>query len=120
MKELLTQFEKMTLALAKDGAVIKQEITPEQANLLHMAVGVSGEAGELLDAVKKHVIYQKPLDVENVKEELGDLLFYMTNLMQSVGLSFEEVLQHNVDKLSVRYSSGKYSNSQAQERADKV
>ena len=33
MKDLLTQFEKMTLALAKDGAVIKQEITPEQANL---------------------------------------------------------------------------------------
>ena len=65
-------------------------------------------------------IYQKPLDVENVKEELGDLLFYMSNLMQSVGLSFEEVLQHNVDKLSVRYSSGKYSNTQAQERADKV
>ena len=120
MKELLTQFEKMTLALAKDGAVIKQEITPEQANLLHMAVGVSGEAGELLDAIKKHVIYQKPLDVENVKEELGDLLFYMSNLMQSVGLSFEEVLQHNVDKLSVRYSSGSYSNKQAQERADKV
>lgn len=120
MKELLTQFEKMTIALAKEGAVIKQEITPEQANLLHMAVGVSGEAGELLDAIKKHVIYQKPLDVENVKEELGDLLFYMSNLMQSVGLSFEEVLQHNVDKLSVRYSSGKYSNAQAQERADKV
>lgn len=120
VQDLLKQFENMTLALAKDGAVIKQEITPEQANLLHMSVGVSGEAGELLDAIKKHVIYQKPLDVENVKEELGDLLFYMSNLMQSVGLSFEEVLQHNVDKLSVRYASGKYSNSQAQERADKV
>lgn len=120
MKELLKQFEKMTIALAKDGAVIKQEVTPEQANLLHMVIGASGEVGELVDAIKKHVIYQKPLDVENVKEELGDLLFYVTNLMRSVGLSFEEVLQHNVDKLSVRYSSGKYSNAQAQERADKV
>ena len=36
MKELLTQFEKMTLSLAKDGNEIKQEITPEQANLWHM------------------------------------------------------------------------------------
>ena len=43
MKDLLTQFEKMTIALAKDGAVIKQEITPEQANLLHMGVGAAGE-----------------------------------------------------------------------------
>ena len=117
---LIKDFEKMTIALAKDGAVIKQEITPEQANLLHMGVGAAGEAAELLDAIKKHVIYQKPLDVENVKEELGDLLFYMSNLMQSVGLSFEEILQHNIDKLSVRYSKGSYSNTQAQERADKV
>jgi NTP pyrophosphatase (non-canonical NTP hydrolase) len=120
MNELLAQFENMTLALAKDGEDIVKNLTPEQANLWHMATGVSGEAGELLDAIKKHVIYQKPLDVENVKEELGDILFYMSNLMQSVGLSFEEVLQHNVDKLSVRYSSGSYSNKQAQERADKV
>lgn len=120
MKELLTQFEKMTIALAKDGADIVKNLTPEQANQLHMVIGASGEVGELVDAIKKHVIYQKPLDVENVKEELGDLLFYMSNLMQSVGLSFEEVLQHNVDKLSIRYPSGSYSNAQAQERADKV
>ena len=120
MKELLTQFEKMTLALVKDGEDIKRELTPEQASLLHMGCGVSTEANELLDAIKKHTIYQKPLDVENVKEELGDLLFYMSNLMQSVGLSFEEVLQHNIDKLSVRYASGSYSNSQAQQRADKI
>ena len=120
MKELLTQFDKMTLALAKDGGQIKDEISPEQCNLIHMCVGISGESGELLDAIKKHVIYQKPLDVENVKEELGDLLFYMSNLMQSVGLTFEEILQHNIDKLSVRYSSGSYSNQQAQERADKI
>ena len=120
LEDLLTDFNKMTLALAKDGADIKRELTPEQASLLHMGCGVSTEANELLDAIKKHTIYQKPLDVENIKEELGDLLFYMSNLMQSVGLSFEEVLHHNIDKLSVRYSSGSYSNSQAQQRADKA
>lgn len=120
LDDLLSEFDKMTLALAKDGADIKRELTPEQASLLHMSVGVSTEANELLDAVKKHTIYQKPLDVENVKEELGDLLFYMSNLMQSVGLSFKDVLQHNIDKLSIRYASGKYSNEQAQQRADKI
>ena len=120
LDDLLSEFDKMTLALAKDGADIKRELTPEQASLLHMSVGVSTEANELLDAIKKHTIYQKPLDVENVKEELGDLLFYMSNLMQSVGLSFKDVLQHNIDKLSVRYASGKYSNEQAQQRADKI
>ncbi len=59
---LIKDFEKMTIALAKDGEQIKQEITPEQANLLHMGVCAAGEAAELLDAIKKHVIYQKPLD----------------------------------------------------------
>lgn len=120
LDQLLSDFNKMTLALAKDGNQIKQELTPEQANLLHMGVGVSTEANELLDAIKKHTIYQKPLDIKNVKEELGDLLFYMSNLMQSVNISFDDVLKHNIDKLSVRYSSGKYTNEQAQQRADKL
>lgn len=120
VSDLLKEFNKMTLALAKDGELIKQELTPQQANLLHMGVGASTEANELLDAIKKHTIYQKPLDVENVKEEAGDILFYLSNILQSVGLSFEEVLQHNIDKLSVRYSSGSYSNEQAQQRADKI
>ena len=120
LEDLLTDFNKMTLALAKDGEDILKNLTPEQANMWHMVTGIGGEAGEIVDCIKKHVIYQKPLDVENIKEELGDLLFYMSNLMQSVGLSFEEVLQHNIDKLSVRYSSGSYSNAQAQQRADKI
>jgi len=45
-------------------------------SLLHGAIGISGEAGELLDAVKKHVFYGKPLDVNNVKEEISDVLWY--------------------------------------------
>lgn len=120
LDQLLSDFNKMTLALAKDGDQIKRELTPEQANLLHMGVGVSTEANELLDAIKKHTIYQKPLDIKNVKEELGDLLFYMSNLMQSVNISFDDVIKHNIDKLSVRYASGKYTNEQAQQRADKI
>lgn len=113
------QFDEMTLALAKDGQQIINELTPEKADLLHMAVGVSGEAGELLDAVKKAVIYNKEMDLVNIIEELGDLEFYMSKIRQIVGVTREEILQRNIDKLSVRYAKGKYSNDQAQERADK-
>jgi len=120
LENKLQEFTKMTLALAKDGSQIKQELTPEQTNLIHMVIGISGEAGELLDAVKKHTIYQKPLDVVNVKEEIGDIFFYLFNLIDSLGLTFEEIIQGNMDKLSVRYSSVSYSNQQAQERADKT
>lgn len=85
-----------------------------------MAVGVSGEAGELLDAIKKHTIYQKQLDIENVKEEIGDIVFYATGLLNELGLSLQECIQENQEKLSVRYPSGKYTNAHAIARADKV
>ena len=117
---LEAQFGTMVTALAKDGALIQAELTPIDADLLHMGVGVSGEAGELLDAIKKATIYRKPLDLENVIEELGDLEFYMERIRQIVGVSREEILKRNVAKLGKRYSSGKYSNDQAKERADKV
>lgn len=108
----------MVGVLAKDGASICAELTPEQANLFHMAVGIAGEAGELLDAIKKHAIYQKPLDVENVIEELGDLEFYMQGLRSALNLTRSETLAHNIEKLSKRYGD-KYSNEAAQKRADK-
>ena len=113
-------FEEMVAALVKDGALILQEMTPQQADLLHMGVGVSGEAGELLDAIKKHTIYGKPLDVENVIEELGDLEFYMERVRQLINITREQTIEANIAKLGKRYSSGKYSNQQAQARADKV
>ncbi len=108
----------MVRYLAKDGAIIAQELTSSDAHAWHMATGVAGEAGELLDAVKKAVIYRKPLDRANVIEELGDLEFYMEGLRQGYDITREETLAANIEKLGVRYHSG-YSDKSAQERADK-
>ena len=87
--------------------------------LVHAAVGISGEAGELLDAVKKHWVYGKPLDVQNVIEELGDLEFYAAALRALIGVSREEVIKANVDKLRKRYPDG-YTDALAAARLDKV
>lgn len=106
--------------LAKSGATICYEMTPISAHLLHMAIGISGEAGELLDAIKKGTIYQKPLDLDNIIEELGDLEFYMEGLRQRLGISREATIEANFQKLEARYHKGTYSDSQAQERADKA
>lgn len=111
---------EMVASLVKDGAKIKDEMTPQQAHLLHMAAGVAGEGGELLDAIKKFAIYQKPLDLDNVVEELGDLEFYMEGLRDALGIQREVTLAHNIQKLSKRYSSGSFSNEEAQNRADKA
>lgn len=113
------EYNKMVEALAKSGHDILKEMDPAKADLVHMGLGITGEAGELADAIKKHTIYGKPLDVENVIEELGDLEFYMEKLRQRVGITRTQTLVANQAKLSVRYSKGSFSNDQAQVRADK-
>ena len=109
----------MVTALAKPGQAIIDEMDPNKAHLLHMAMGVAGEAGELLDAVKKHVMYNKPLDYDNVREEMGDMEFYLEGVRQGTNISRNETLDDNYKKLSVRYKTGSFSNEQAQARADK-
>lgn len=113
------EHQKLVRSLVKPGQEIIDNLTPGQANSLHMTIGISGEAGELLDAMKKHLIYGKPLDVCNVIEELGDIEFYLEGLRQELKINREEVLSVNVRKLNVRYPAGRYSDGDAQSRKDK-
>lgn len=86
--------------------------------MVHAVLGVSGEAGELVDAIKKHWIYEKPLDKENVLEECGDLLFYLDRILDLCGYTIEDAIEHNIEKLRVRYPEG-YTDQAARDRADK-
>ena len=92
----------------------------EEGMMIHAVLGISGESGELVDAVKKRVIYGKPLDIQNVIEELGDMRFYMEALMNVLGISDREVLQANANKLATRYKGLTYSDAAAIARADKT
>ena len=112
-------YSNFVKALAKDGNIIVNQVTAEDMHILHMAIGISGEAGELLDMIKKAVIYRKGYDRENLIEELGDIGFYIEGLRQAFNVTKEEIVEYNINKLSVRYSKG-YSDKQAQQRADKV
>jgi NTP pyrophosphatase (non-canonical NTP hydrolase) len=93
--------------------------TPAQCQLLHAAIGLAGEAGELLDTVRKHVFDGQPLDRDNVKEEAGDIIFYLEALIQTMQTTVHEIITGNMEKLTKRYESG-YSDKAAQERADKA
>lgn len=116
--ELERNYSDMIERLAKPGDEILKSLTIKQVALWHMATGVAGEAGELLDAVKKHVIYNKPLGYDHIVEELGDLEFYSEGVRQNLGITRTEVLNKNMQKLGKRYEKG-YSDKAAQERADK-
>ena len=92
--------------------IAKRLNTPKMMRLLHGAMGVSTEAGELLDAIKKHVYYGKPLDEVNIFEEIGDLFWYLAILSDELGFDFEKIMAKNIDKLQARYKD-KFSEESA-------
>lgn len=119
MSTLYDNHAEMVESLVKPGYSVLMDLTPIDCHNIHMLMGMSGEMGELMDAIKKSIMYQKPLDLAHVIEEMGDIEFYFEGLRQGLGISRSEVLEQNVSKLSKRYESGSFTNEQAQERADK-
>lgn len=78
-------------------------LSAEQAEILHGTLGIVTEAGEIADVLKKHLIYGKVLDKVNLKEELGDITWYVALLIRRLQTSFEKVFDVNIEKLYVRY-----------------
>ncbi len=74
-----------------------------QLRTLHSAMGICTEAGELMDALKKFIFYGKDLDVVNVKEELGDLNWYIALMCDNLNISLEDIWETNIEKLAARY-----------------
>ena len=71
---------------------------------LHAVMGLMTELGELADPLKRHVFYGTPAPLRtNVKEELGDLLWYIAVMCDVHGLTIEEVMRANINKLVARY-----------------
>lgn len=71
--------------------------------LMHAAMGCATEAGELVDAIKKHLFYGKPVDRVNLIEEAGDVLWYLALLLDTLGCPFEEAMDRNIAKLRTRF-----------------
>lgn len=177
-----TEYIEFVRSRAKPGADILATLTPEKAHLLHMAIGISGEAAELigattaenyneelgdgifyavgatfaflswteedwitsrdcvnspywtlptreislvvaagnfLDLVKKYTIYNKTPDVVQLKTALQFVLYELQRCAQGNNVTFDQLIQENIAKLTKRYANG-YSDKAAQERADKV
>lgn len=90
-------------------------LDPPVMNQYHMVMGISTEAGELLDVFKKYMAYSKDIDWVNVKEEVGDLMFYIVAFCTLNGFNLEKILEQNLSKLQVRYPD-KFSEELAQKR----
>ena len=79
--------------------------------LITAAFGMSAEAGEFTEVVKKIILQGKPYNEDNVfhlKRELGDICWYLAQACMALDVTFEEVLQLNYEKLSARYPEGTF------------
>jgi NTP pyrophosphatase (non-canonical NTP hydrolase) len=79
--------------------------------LLTAGVGINAEGGEFLEIIKKMVFQGKPWTDDNREHliiELGDLLWYVAQATQALGVSFDEVIATNVKKLEKRYPDGAF------------
>jgi len=89
---------------------LEREGFPTQ-RLLTAAVGMSAEAGEFTEVVKKIIFQGKPVNEDNLfhlKRELGDIMWYVAQACIGLDISIDEVIEMNVDKLMARYPGGNF------------
>lgn len=110
-EEFLT---RVRLTESTDIAGITQRIV-SNARVLHAALGLADETGELVKQVKRAVYYGGDLDRTNCIEELGDMLWFIGLALDALGASFEDAFGANARKLHARYG-GHYSQEAALNR----
>ncbi len=77
-----------------------------ERRLMVAALGLAGEAGEFANLVKKMTAHGHSFNQDSLKDELGDVLWYLAEAATASGLNLNEIAQDNVDKLLKRYPEG--------------
>jgi NTP pyrophosphatase (non-canonical NTP hydrolase) len=89
--------------------------------LMTAAFGISAEAGEFTEVIKKIFLQGKPYNEDNIfhlKRELGDICWYIAQACMALDTTFEEVLQMNYEKLSARYPEGTFDIFRSENRVE--
>lgn len=78
----------------------------KEKQIINAALGLAGESGEVADLIKKWQFQGHELSAEKVKNELGDICWYIALMATALDFTLDEVLQMNIDKLKNRYPDG--------------
>lgn len=84
---------------------------------LNGVMGICGEGGECLDLMKKHIFQGHELSKDKLKDELGDIMWYLAITAESIGITLEDIADFNINKLKIRYPNG-FSSSDSIARVD--
>ena len=100
----------------KQAARTANDIIPESI-LINVALGLTGEAGEFADHIKKWRFHNHDLDQKHLEKELGDILWYVARACTFFNISLSDVMQQNIDKLWKRFPEG-FNSEASKTRAD--
>jgi len=128
----LNEYSRFVAAVTSDESnntdkMINRLVELQDAELLNpslaitAAVGLSAEAGEFTEIVKKIVFQGKPCNDENVfhmKRELGDIMWYWVNACRALNLDPDDVIEENVRKLESRYPGGEFNTISSEHRKE--
>ena len=93
------------------------KLTDEEIMIVWVTIGITGEAGELSEAVKHGIFHRHVLDLKNIQEELGDLIWYIAALCTKLNFSLSDIMEQNIAKLKKRYPNG-YNPEDSMRRID--
>lgn len=95
----INEYQKLALT------TLNRELSKKDV-LINGVMGLCGESGETIDIVKKHLHQGHELNVEGLKEELGDIAWYLASTAYALDTSLDEILSANIEKLKKRYPEG--------------
>lgn len=78
----------------------------QKMELVAWSMGIGGESGEFVDAIKKHAFHGHELNKEAAAKELGDLMFYIAQAAKALGYPLSKIATMNIEKLQKRYPNG--------------
>lgn len=93
-----------------------EALSAEEATQLDWALGIGGEAGEVLEIIKHHIFSKEPLNKMKLAKELGDVVWYIVALASTNGIKFEDLLILNRCKLEHRYEGKAYDHENSANR----
>ncbi|MGL5313599.1 MAG: nucleoside triphosphate pyrophosphohydrolase family protein [Peptostreptococcaceae bacterium] len=77
-----------------------------ESELANYTLGLVCEAGEFGDIIKKHLFHNHDLNLEEVKKELGDVMWYLSNICNVLDIELSDIATINIEKLQKRYPNG--------------
>ena len=104
---ILTKENIMNFDEYKELAMVSLKKFDSKNDLIaNVGLGLAGEAGEVADILKKHLLKSKDIDLPHLKEELGDILWYIAEACECFGFNLSDVANTNIEKLQNRHPKG--------------